>query len=200
MQGPSNASTPDTRAQWYVVYCTPLKERSAAAALAARFEVPVYVPEVPQRFRGKLQQTSLFPRYFFVRADLRLVTLNSINTTPGVVRVVSFGGVPAPIPAATIEMLRERADEISARGGLPEQHFTPGETVRFTAGPLDGLQAIFVGPTTPSERVRVLIEFLGRLQTAEVSRHNLERVGAAPPTQRRTRGQGRRVKAKAEMR
>ncbi len=52
-----------SQAEWYLIHSLPLKERSAAAALHERLGLAVYVPEVPQRFRGGMQPAPLFPRY-----------------------------------------------------------------------------------------------------------------------------------------
>jgi hypothetical protein len=58
--------------------------------------------------------------------------------------------------------------------------------------------AIFEGPSTPSERVRVLLTFLGHARRVQLSAADLEK--APPKSQlpaskrpRRTRGRGRRI-------
>jgi hypothetical protein len=58
-----------------------------------------------------------------------------------------------------------------------------------------GLEGIFQGPTEPSERVRILIDFMGSLNRLEVDVDVLE-PGPTPqhPPKRRTRGKGRRIK------
>lgn len=184
--------------QWYVIHCEPLKERWAASVLRERLGLTAYLPEIRRRFRGQVRYAPLFPRYLFVQLDLQQVALSKINTTPGVVRLVSFDDMPVPIPASVIDALRERVDSLNSAGGLPQHNFHPGDTVRFTSGSLRGLEAVFVGPMRPSERVRVLIEFLGSLREAEVAVDLLEPAApaAVAKRERRTRGKGRKIKFK----
>ncbi len=193
------------QSEWYVIHSLPLKERPAAAALHERLGLTVYLPEVPQRFRGVLQPAPLFPRYLFIRANLDQVALSAINATPGVLRLVSFDERPQPVPAAVIRGLYQRVEALNDVGGLPPHTFQPGEAVRLTGGPLCGLEAVFVGPPAPSERVRILLEFMGRLNEVEVEAHLLEPTGnsplaadlspvPAPKRERRTRGKGRSVR------
>ena len=64
-----------------------------------------------------------------------------------------------------------------------------GQTVRILAGPLQGMDAVFVGPLTPAARVQVLLQFLGRQQQVEVDADAVE--PAAPIKRpRRTRDAG----------
>jgi transcriptional antiterminator RfaH len=181
---------------WYAVHCKPLRELQAAIALESYLQLVVYLPELRRRFRGQVQRSPFFPGYLFVRANLQIVRFSSINTTPGVMRLVSFGGAPQPVPDAAIEAIRELVDDLNRLGVLPEHNFRPGDTVQLKDGPLQGLKATFAGPMKPSQRVRVLINFLGGCRKAEVDVHLLERVGPEPTTsrERRTRGQGRKIR------
>lgn len=190
---------------WYAVYCRPFKERAAGTALARQLGLTVYLPEIKQRRRGVAAYRPFFPRYLFVRADLVTVAIHRINTIPSVVRLVGCGEAPQPLAAATIDALRERVDALNRQGGLPRHDFRPGNPVRLKEGPLQGLEAVFIGPLKPSERVRILVEFLGRPQVAEVPVDALEPAEAAPaeaaPARpaRRTRGGGRVIKAAASL-
>lgn len=182
--------------QWYVVHCKPREERRAAAALEEQLGLKVYLPEVTRRVRGRIQRAPFFPRYLFVWANLlqvKVTGIHAINTMPGVLRLVEFGNIARPVLAAVIEAIRKRIDALNAQGGLPEHRFHPGETLRLTDGPLQGLEAVFVRPMKSSERVRVLINFLGSLRDAEVNADMLEKV-RTPRRERRTRGKGRRIK------
>ncbi|HEY3231834.1 MAG TPA: transcription termination/antitermination NusG family protein [Roseiflexaceae bacterium] len=181
---------------WYAVHCQPFKER-LAASLLADLGLTVYLPEIKHRLHGQTRYMPFFLRYLFVRADLRTVAANRINAIAGVLRLVSFGATPQPISPSVIETLRLRVDHFNAQGGLLNHRFRPGDMVRLNDGPLQGLEAIFVGPMRASERVRVLIEFLGGRRAADVRADALECVTAplmpviGPP--RRTRGKGRRI-------
>jgi len=181
---------------WYAVQCRPYREWQAAAGLESYLYLTVYLPEISSRFRQQGRRVPLFPGYLFARANLQVVRLSGINSTPGVIRLVSFGGMPQPLPDAAIESIRELVDSFNTRRGPSEHSFRLGEAVRFRSGPLQGLEAIFAGPMKPSERVRVLIEFLGQCRQAEVDPKLLEHVVAAPiaKRERRTRGNGRKIR------
>jgi transcriptional antiterminator RfaH len=186
--------------QWYVVHCKPRKEWQAARALEEHFGLKVYLPEVRRHLHGQVQSIPFFPRYLFAQVNLQTVPVSSINTIPGVLRLVAFGAMPQPIQPAAIELIRQRVDDLNSHGGLPEHCFTSGDTVRLKGGPFQGLEALFVGPMEPRERVWVLINFLGGLREAEVDVDILERATPAPaPRQaRRTRGKGRRIRIMAD--
>jgi transcriptional antiterminator RfaH len=181
---------------WYVVHCQPLKERQAAAALEHNLGLATYLPEIRRRFRGQLQQAPLFPRYLFVRANLHTTAPSQINATPGVLRLVAFDETPQPVPAAVIGALYQRVCELNVQGGLLEHQFRPGDPVQLADGPLQGLEALFVGPTKPSERVRILVHFLGSLREVDVDVDVLAKPapGLIFRRERRTRGKGRRIK------
>jgi transcriptional antiterminator RfaH len=185
-----------TTSQWYVVHCKYFNEAHAAMALTDLLGIETYLPEVRRRFRGKLQQAPFFPGYLFAHMDLGEVALSRINATPGVLRLVSIDDQPQPMPAAAVELIRERVNSLNAHGGIIPHNFQPGDIVRLKRGPLEGLEAVFVGPMKPVERVRVLIDFLGRQSEAEVDVDLLERTMPVPHTlkARGTRGRGRTIR------
>lgn len=186
------------RKSWYAVYCKPLKEWLAATALREYLALTVYVPQIKTHFRGRIRRAPFFPRYLFLQADLQVTSFSQINATSGVIGLVTLGDQPQSIPAAVIETLRQRMEQFNAEGGLPSHGFHPGDGVRLKAGPLQGLEAVFVGPMKPSERVRILVDFLGRRRAAEVHVNTLERSSSvlAPKRERRTRGKGRQINLK----
>jgi transcriptional antiterminator RfaH len=181
---------------WYVVHCQHSKEWQAAATIETLLDLPVYVPHVCRRLRGKIQRAPFFPGYLFIRADFQIVAPSKLNSMPGVLRLLVFDNQPRSIPEAVVEHIRTQVNEIDAHGGLLTHHFHPGDTVRLKAGPFRGLEAAFLGPMKPSERVRVLIDFLGSLREADVGVDDLERVHSAPRSarqERRSRGKGRPI-------
>lgn len=178
---------------WYVVHCQPLKEQRAAAAIRDQLGLTTYLPEIVSRLRGRVLRAPLFPRYFFVQADLSALGARSINTTPGVVRLVSFDNIPQSVPMHLIRDIYERVEQINRLGGLIDHGFRPGDQVRIKSGALRGAEAIFEGPITPSERVRVLLEILGSLRSVDVGIEMIERATPAARQERRTRGHGRRI-------
>src|SRR5205823_1883871 len=98
----------------------------------------------------------------------------SINSTPGILRLLQLGGEPRPIPAAVVEAIRERVEILNAEGGFSRYKFHPGDPVSLRSGPLRGLQAVFIGPMPAKARVKVLLEFLGRPNEVQVDIDVLE--------------------------
>src|SRR5262245_41923320 len=109
---------PQRDAQWYVVYCQPLRERQAARALTNLLELPIFLPEITRRFQGQVQRTVFFPRYLFVRVNLQEVPLNRLNMMPGVQELLRVGGMLQPIPANVVEAIRQQLEGWNAKGGL----------------------------------------------------------------------------------
>ncbi len=187
--------TPNNTADWYVVHCRPSKESQAAHALRELLGLTVYLPESARTVRGKAQSTTFFPGYLFVQADLEEVNLSNINSTPNVLRLLEFGGRPQAIDATVVEAVRTQIADLNARGYVPTYNFRPGDPVWLTRGPLKGLRAIFIGPLTPSARVKVLLEFLGRTNEVKVDADSLDRADRdlLPQRRRGSRGKGRKI-------
>jgi transcriptional antiterminator RfaH len=181
---------------WYVIQAQVRKELLVAAVLEAQLEAVVYLPQVQQRWRGKLELRPFFPGYLFVQGGSLGVEVSAIQAQPGVVRVVAFGGTPCAVDEAVVAALRAKVEELNGEGGLPQHPFKPGEAVRLRRGPLEGMDAVFVGPMRPAQRVQVLLTFLGRQQQTWVAPEDLETLGAEPRLvrERGTRGKGRRIK------
>jgi transcription antitermination factor NusG len=113
--------------------------------------------------------------------------------------LLDFGNGPQAVPRLVINALKERLDSLNAEGGLPQHNFKLGETVWLKSGPFRGLQAIFLGPLTPSARVKILLEFLGRSNEVKVDLGDLihshaSHAGPPPKRHRGTRGGGRIIK------
>jgi transcriptional antiterminator RfaH len=187
---------PGTLTQWYLVYCKPHKELRVAKLLSDWFEIATYFPIIHGRAQARDQP--LFPGYLFVQVNLDHLAPNAINMVPGVLQLVTFGNTAQPVRPSLIEALREQVSQINAKGGFPCHQFRPNDVVCVQRGPLRGLEAIFVGPMHSSDRVRILIEFLGRMNEVEVDASSIERANLRPipKRERRTRGQGRRIKRK----
>ena len=104
-------------------------------------------------------------------------------------------GKPQPIPDEVIIALHQRIQQLNEQGGLSTHTFQPGDKVMIKSGPLRGLAAIFTGPTTPGERVRILFDFMGQPQEMQINVADLEDSTPRPHhrLERRTRGKGRTI-------
>jgi transcriptional antiterminator RfaH len=180
---------------WYTVHTKPNSELQVDRVLIAR-GFHTYLPLLPAR-RGERGEP-LFPTYLFVRCDLEAVGLARLEWIPGLRRILAFGGKPAVVPDDAVVLLQSKMAEIEADGGIWPQQFKVGDEVVIDEGPLRGMRGIFQGPTKPSERVQILIRFLGQANRADVPVEALRRAPEEEQPQRSrprgTRGQGRRIR------
>ena len=92
--------------------------------------------------------------------------------------------------------LQERVESIRHSGGL-WQRFKVGQVVQVSQEKFEGLATILEEPKSPEDRVRVLLEFMGRQVRAIVPWTSLNpalKTATAVPLRRRdrrTRGKGR---------
>ena len=111
--------------------------------------------------RYKEVKEPLFSCYVFVRIDLRH-QLSALQTD-GAVGLVSFSGIPAPIPDEQIEAL-QRIVEGNRHVDYAE-YMPPGSRVKVTQGPFQDIEGIMV--RTKSEN-RLIISIDGIRQAISV--------------------------------
>jgi transcriptional antiterminator RfaH len=182
---------------WYVVHCK-AKMESYAALRLNDLGIVTFLPELKTAQPGKLQSLPLFPGYVFIQANLQAVSLSQISCCPGVLRLLDFGDGPVPVDNAIIQSILHKINNPPRYNDLK-----PDDLLRIKYGPLRDLEAIFIGPTTPSKRVRVLLHFLGGLKEAMLDRDALEKIPDPPRSkqekfvkrERYTRGKGRKIHA-----
>jgi len=185
--------------RWYTLYTKPNAEYQVVATLQQR-DVQTYLPEMemPKASGKGRRKKPFFPCYVFSKIDFEVVGVSQVQWTPGLRRIVSFDDRPVSLPDEVIDLIRRRLGEVEANNGRPIHTFKSSDTVRITGGPFRNMLAIFDGPTTPSERVQVLLNFLGHASRVQIDVHDLEGVLDGPQTPqpqqpRGTRGRGRRI-------
>jgi transcriptional antiterminator RfaH len=109
---------------------------------------------------------ALFPSYLFARFDLRH-SLRAVQHAPGVSKIVHFGPLWPTIPETELAQLRSlvRDDSVHAI----DSTLRAGEEVQLADGPFHGLTAVVTRVMPSRERVKVLLEFLGRQTEAELA-------------------------------
>jgi transcriptional antiterminator RfaH len=179
---------------WYALNTKPHSEARVSRVLMTRgFEI--LLPLLPTKVGEPIQP--LFPAYLFVHCDLEQVEVGNLQWVPGLRRIIGFGGRPAVVPDAAIDLIRDHLRQIESQGGLPTHGFKLGDEVVIDNGPLAGLRGIFQGPLGPAERVHILIRFLGEVNRAEVPVQVLRAAPDPLPNsdrRRGTRGRGRRIR------
>ncbi len=156
---------------WYAVLCKPRREVVAETNLVNQ-GFRVYLPRLATQARraGKWIDTvePLFPRYLFVAPENERQSLAPVRSTLGVSGLVQFGGQPATIPDAAVEILREKHDPVT--GACASRNvFAPSAPVKFRAGPFAGLEGVFEAESGDA-RVFVLLDFLGKINRVKVAR------------------------------
>ncbi len=162
----------DPAVAWYCVKTQPKRESVAAGHLRELEGVEVFAPMLRYRKatrRGKIWWVeALFPGYILARFELTAMD-RAVTYCHGVNGLVRFGTEVPEVPAAFVESLREEV----ARGGEAETlvvtpRVAAGEEVELAHGPLGGVRGTVLEVLPARERVRVLLEFLGREQVVEV--------------------------------
>lgn len=158
---------------WYALFTKPRREQQVGEILSEK-DIETYVPIIQVRRRGRTVERPFFPRYMFIRVDFDEVGLSEVKWTPGLTRIISFGGAPTPVPEAIIETLKERLEDIKSGGTYSP--FKKGDKVRIKSGPLQDFDAVFDEHLSSADRVRILVNMLGNLRRAEIDVGDIERV------------------------
>ncbi len=154
---------------WYCLQAQPRHESIAARALRQREDIEVFCPRI--RFRrpragGQMWMTeALFPGYLFARFDLPS-RHREIGHAHGLRGIVRFGGIHPAVPDNVIDHLRLSVgdDELTEIASQPG----PGDDVILTGGALHGLEAVVTQYLPARDRIRVLMEFMGRQMELEI--------------------------------
>ena len=160
--------------RWYVLTVKPRHEQAVAGALALKgmeSYAPTYLVRRQWSDRLKTIAQPLFPGYVFCRASLENRT--PILRTIGVRGIVSFGGLPHPVPDDELSAVMQMTSS-----GLPIEplaYLRNGEQVRVVDGPLRGLSGIVIHSDAGS-RVVIGIEMLQRSVAAQLDRWCLQPV------------------------
>jgi len=155
---------------WFCLRTQPKHEHVAATALRRQVGISCFSPRL--RFRRATRRgavwfvEAMFPGYLFAEFVYSR-QCRQVEYSSGVQGVVRFGDQIATLEENTISNLRQTADEDEVVTFDPDLQI--GQPVRIAEGPLQGLEALVTHLLPAKERIRVLLEFLGRSVEAEVS-------------------------------
>jgi transcriptional antiterminator RfaH len=151
-------------AAWYCLRAQPKHERIAAVHLRKCAGVDVFAPMMRyQRARrpsGKVWVSeAMFPGYLFAHFDFAR-HFREVRSTHGVRGIVQFGGRSPAVPTALVDELREVLgdDETAVVAETP----AAGDEVLITEGVFRDLRVLVSQYFPAKDRVRVLLEMLGR--------------------------------------
>jgi transcriptional antiterminator RfaH len=162
------SQSPDER--WYAVHTQPHHELRAKHHLQNQ-NYQVFLPQRLKTVRHARKLTNVaapfFPRYLFIRLDLKRHRWRSVNGTFGVTSLVMQGETPQPVPRGVVEAMLDSIDE---QGFLClEPNLQIGAQVRLVAGPFAEQLAI-LDRLDDSGRVRVLLEIMGGPVPVQIAR------------------------------
>jgi transcriptional antiterminator RfaH len=159
---------------WFCVRTHPRHEHIAAAQLRKESGVEVFLPRIryqrTTRFGAAWTTEAMFRDYLFARFDL-VWGWRRVEHTRAIRGVVRFGDRWPTIPEATIIELRQAMGGEEIR--VIEDTLVPGDVVQITGGAMHGLDAVVTRVMPAAQRVAVLLDFLGRQTTVELSRSQL---------------------------
>ena len=156
-----------TRPRWYVVQTRARHEKRVAEQLEA-FSCEAFLPlyqEVHQWCDRRVRvELPLFPGYLFVHVSLQ--DRRQAVCLPGVVRLLAFNGVPAPVPEQEIASLRAAVEEHLAV--WPHPYVQAGRRVRIIRGPLCGATGILLRRKNRSHLV-LSVDLIQRSVAVEIA-------------------------------
>jgi transcription antitermination factor NusG len=165
---------------WHVVSTAPSTELKVCRFLVLH-GVESYAPEFPQRRRthpGSVRARRhhwVFPGYVFFRAPTGFSAWHLVYWAPGVRQLLRNGTAPAVMDDAVLEELRQRLATTQPRH--LGAGFRPGQRVRVEDGPLAMIDAVFDRCLQAPDRVRILVQLLGRQIPVDVNATILSAAG-----------------------
>jgi len=158
--------------RWYAVYTYPRHEKAVTKQLESK-SIEVFLPFFCTENRWKDRrvqiQTPAFPGYVFTRIDL--IDRSKVLAIPGVIRMLSFNGMPAPIDDSEIEAISlcmERGVTLE-----PYPFLEVGERVRVRSGVLEGLEGV-ISRCKDDRRLVVPISLINQSVAVEIDIQLLE--------------------------
>jgi transcription antitermination factor NusG len=126
---------------WFAAQVVPRSEKKVALMLEYKgYEqfAPTVLSKKKWSDRIKTQEEPLFPGYVFVRISGRAFG-GLLCSTPGIVRILSFGGKPTPLADSEIDVIHRLT--LLAKP-LPTRLVNTGDKVRIRDGPFAGIVGV----------------------------------------------------------
>jgi transcriptional antiterminator RfaH len=166
---PNRIRDDSARRAWYCLRSQPRRERIAAAHLRVLDGVTVFWPRI--RFRRPTRQgvvwvtEPMFPAYLFARFELTEMH-RQVRYARGISGIVRFGSRYPTIRDDALSQLRGH----TGFAEIKELNYEIGEgdQVKIVEGIFVGLEAVVTQVLPAKQRVKVLMDFLGRKMQTEV--------------------------------
>lgn len=170
--------TPNNELHWYVAYVRSCGERKAAETLAA-IGIETYLPiqkELRQwSDRKKLVERLVLPHMIFVRCTVHQ-RVKTLEQCPYLTRYMSNKGPynPVVVPDLQLEVFRNMVERGGRQVNVANEMLAPGDRVRITSGPLEGLECELV-KVAGNRCIAVRLTGLG-VATMDLERESVEKI------------------------
>ena len=187
--------------EWYVLHTYSGMEKRVKANLENRinslnmedyiFETVVPTEEVVEIRNGTRRTITrvYLPGYVLVRMDLTDDSWGIARHTPSVTGFVGQSTTPIPLtfdevvkmltPSVVARISRENADKTSSPKAKPKVEvadYEVGESVQITDGPFAGVPAQITEINTNNQRIKALVEILGRSTPVDLEFNQIEKI------------------------
>lgn len=184
---------------WYVIHTYSGMENRVKQNLDNRvktlgmedyiFEAVVPTEEVIETRNGarKSVTRTVLPGYVLVRMDLTDASWAAVRHTPSVTGFVAHANAPVPLSLDEVEKMLAPAAlaraAAAATGGTKSRpkkveiaDFNVGDSVMVVAGPFAGVHATITEINANSQRLKALVEILGRETPVDLTLGQIQRV------------------------
>ena len=187
--------------EWYVLHTYSGMENKVKQKLDARvqnfnmedyiFETIVPTEEVVEIRNGTRRTITrvYLPGYVLVRMDLTDDSWGIVRHTPSVTGFVGQSTTPIPLtfdevvkmltPSVVARVSRENADKAPSPKAKPKVEvadYEVGESVQITDGPFAGVPAQITEINANNQRVKALVEILGRSTPVDLEFNQIEKI------------------------
>jgi transcriptional antiterminator RfaH len=160
--------------RWYCVRAQTKREHIAAKHLRELEGVEVFCPRIKYRKatrRGKIWwMEPLFPGYLLAKFD-RSEMERAVTFCQGVRGLVRFGSEIPDVPENSVRTLIQQVQEQADENGeliTVAPTISVGDEVEVATGPFRGMKGVIRSVAPATERVKVLLEFLGQVQPVDL--------------------------------
>jgi transcription termination/antitermination protein NusG len=155
--------------KWYAVYTKSNYEQKVFQGLLDK-SIIAFLPRIETLSRRKDRKKKiwlpLFPGYVFFRIPWDLKVYWDVLKTKGVVRPLTMGGNPAPVPEEEIHSVKIAVESLLPL--FPHPFVREGDRVMIDGGPLKGAQGIFISRSGKLGKFIVGVELLNRAVAIEI--------------------------------
>jgi transcriptional antiterminator NusG len=182
---------------WYVVHTYSGMENRVLHNLENRvsslnmedyiYEIVVPTEEVVEIRNGQKKQVkrTVLPGYVLVRMDLTDESWSTVRHTPSVTGFVGHSNQPVPLSLDEVEKMLAPGIIAAATAGTPASKrkkkvevadFAVGDSVMVVDGPFAGVHATITEINTNSQRLKALVEILGRETPVDLTFPQIQKV------------------------